>query len=87
MLSDHKGLRQKAISLKKQWENKVHVDEAGVFWSKVKRKRGLDKGTLGLQKTVDAYWNKRIRKEYEQGIDDFSGWLMLLRGFGEYEEH
>ncbi|KAF9349229.1 hypothetical protein BGX34_001914 [Mortierella sp. NVP85] len=72
MLSDHNGLQKKAISLKKQWKNKVHVDEADVFWSKVKRKRRLDRGTLGVQEAVDAYWNKRIRNEYEQGIDDIS---------------
>ncbi|KAI8361539.1 hypothetical protein B0O80DRAFT_437850 [Mortierella sp. GBAus27b] len=58
--------------LKKQWDNRAHVDEADLFWSKVKRKRGLDKGTLSVQEAVDTFWNKRIRKEYEQDTDTFS---------------
>lgn len=64
ILSTHKGLQAKGAVLKKRWQKKDHVSNAGVFWSAVKRKRELDKGTLEVQTAVDEYWNKRIRKEY-----------------------
>ncbi|KAG0216839.1 hypothetical protein BGX31_000451 [Mortierella sp. GBA43] len=70
--NSHSGIQKHAMFLKKQWDNRAHVDEADLFWSKVKRKRGLDKGTLSVQEAVDTFWNKRIRKEYEQDTDTFS---------------
>jgi hypothetical protein len=75
MVNDHNGLRKKAVFLKKQWKNKVHADEADVFWLKVKRKRGLDKGILDIQAAVDTFWNKCVRKEYEREMDNNPGWL------------
>ncbi|KAG0019474.1 hypothetical protein BGZ81_009695 [Podila clonocystis] len=75
MVSNHNGLQKQAVFLKKQWKYKAHSDDADVFWSKVKRKRGLDKGTLDVQAAVDAHWNKRVREEYERETDDISGWL------------
>ncbi|KAG9062283.1 hypothetical protein KI688_006615 [Linnemannia hyalina] len=72
MSSSHKGLQKKAISLKKQWKNKTHSDDADVFWSKVKRKRGLDKGTLEVQAVVDSLWNKRVREEFEREMSNIA---------------
>ncbi|KAF9111828.1 hypothetical protein BGW39_004237 [Mortierella sp. 14UC] len=72
MSSSHKGLQKKAISLKKQWKNKTHLDDADVFWSKVKRKRGLDKGTLEVQAVVDSLWNKRVREEFEREMNSIA---------------
>ncbi|KAF9576566.1 hypothetical protein BGW38_008132, partial [Lunasporangiospora selenospora] len=71
-VSDHSGLRKQAIFLKKQWRNKAHESEADIFWSKIKRKRGLDKGTLDVQSAVDSFWNKRNRDEYERETDKLS---------------
>ncbi|KAG0344532.1 hypothetical protein BGZ54_005839, partial [Gamsiella multidivaricata] len=71
-MSKHKGLRNRAEFLKTQWTNKAHADDADVFWSKVKRKRGLDKGTLDVQATVDTFWSKRVQEEYEQEMDNVS---------------
>ncbi|KAF8924827.1 hypothetical protein BGZ47_003678, partial [Haplosporangium gracile] len=69
----HNGLQKKAISLKKQWKNKTHSDDGDVFWSKVKRKRGLDKGTLEVQAVVDSLWNKRVREEFELEMNNITG--------------
>lgn len=76
MISHHNCLQKRAVFfffLKKQWRNKAHSNDADVFWSKVRRKRGLDKGTLDVQAAVDAHWNKRVRKEYERETDNISG--------------
>ncbi|KAF9106648.1 hypothetical protein BGX27_009074, partial [Mortierella sp. AM989] len=70
MKNDHVGLQRKGVSLKKLWRSKGQKGSADVFWSKVNRKRRLDKGTLNVQTTVDEYWNTHIRKEYEQEIED-----------------
>jgi hypothetical protein len=69
----HQGLERKALSLKKQWKNKAHSDDADVFWSKVKRKRGLDKRTLEVQAVVDSLWNKRVQEEVEQEMNNIAG--------------
>ncbi|KAF9543731.1 hypothetical protein EC957_000510 [Mortierella hygrophila] len=72
MASGHTGLQKKARSLEKQWKNKAHSDDSDVFWSEVKRKRGLDIGTLEVQAAVDTLWNKRVRKEVEQEINNIA---------------
>ncbi|KAG0277318.1 hypothetical protein BGZ95_006129, partial [Linnemannia exigua] len=58
------------------WKNKTHSDDADVFWSKVKRKRGLDKGTLEAQAVVDSVWNKRVREEIEREMINIAGRLI-----------
>jgi hypothetical protein len=75
MGSSHEGLQKKATVLKKQLGNEAHSDDAAIFWSKVKRKRGLDKGTLEVQAAVDSLWNKRVREEIEQETNNINGRL------------
>ncbi|KAF9576195.1 hypothetical protein EC968_010318 [Mortierella alpina] len=53
MLSTHKELQATGAVLKKRWQEKDHMSNAGVFWSAVKRKRELNKGTLEVQTVVE----------------------------------